>query len=94
MVELLKEAGFVDVGFKRFPTPLGPWAKGKKQKEIGNTFRMICDTGMQAYGLALMTRVLNMRADEVNQLVADAKDDLGNKKIHAIYTLYVALKLD
>jgi hypothetical protein len=94
MVELLKQAGFVDVGYKRFPTPLGPWAKGKKQKEVGNTLRIICDTGFQAYALALMTRVLHMSADEVNQLVADAKEDLENKKIHVIYTLYAVLELN
>ncbi|RPA81276.1 methyltransferase family protein [Ascobolus immersus RN42] len=88
MAGLLREAGFVDVGIRKFCAPLGPWAKGAKQKEIGSTLRLICSTGFQAYALALLTRVLGLSAEQVNALVDDAKIDLGNKRIHPIYPLY------
>jgi len=31
----LEELGFVDVVERRFNCPIGPWAKGKKNKTLG-----------------------------------------------------------
>jgi len=80
---LVPGAGFVGYDETILRLPLGPWPKDKKLKEIGKWFQLSADSGFEAYGLALFTRVLGMKLEEFHRLVADCKAEVRGKKVHA-----------
>lgn len=83
------ESMFEDAGFlvKRPITkttlPLGSWPKDPKQKELGRWAAATLESGFEAYGMALLTRVLGMDVEDVNKLIADCKAEVKSRKIHA-----------
>jgi hypothetical protein len=81
----MREVGFVDVVEHKIPVPVGTWAKGKRNKEIGLWLQNVCLMGAEAYGLAAFTRVLGWDTEKAKKLIADAVKDFKNPKIHTIY---------
>lgn len=63
--------------------PFGTWPADKLQKEMGAFLYMTADEGFTAFGMALLTRVMDMEVDEVNALIALAKVDAKSRKIHS-----------
>lgn len=53
--ELMEAAGFVNVTYKKFKWPLGPWAKDRKLKEIGFYNRVNWEEGMEGWLMFLFT---------------------------------------
>lgn len=63
--------------------PFGTWPADHKQKEMGAYLYMTAEKGFEAFGVALLTRVLGMDIKEVDELIAQAKKDSKNRKIHS-----------
>ncbi|KAF8538708.1 S-adenosyl-L-methionine-dependent methyltransferase [Trichophaea hybrida] len=82
----LEDAGFVDVVCVDLKQPLGPWPKDKRMKRIGAMTMLMCETGLEAYGMAALTRILQMSHEEATKVFADALRDVRNKNCH-VYSL-------
>ncbi|KKY18374.1 putative methyltransferase [Phaeomoniella chlamydospora] len=81
-VDYAKDAGFDDVQSKVIRVPVGPWAKGSKNKQLGVYYREQFLNSVEPFTLALYTRVLNYTADEARIIIAKVKHDLANPKAH------------
>jgi len=84
----LEDAGFIDVKVITTKVPWGTWPKHKAQKEMGAFSLLMLASGMEAYGLAVFTRVLGMDVDEATTLCRDALALIKGKKVHA-YSLTI-----
>lgn len=84
----IEDAGFVDIVNQKEVLPVGLWPKDKKYKERGRWGLLNVDAAMEAYGLALFTRVLGMTAEEARKIIDDGRKDLFNKKIHMAYNMH------
>jgi hypothetical protein len=62
--------------------PLGQWPRDKKMKELGMFQREHMILCVEAFTLALCTRVLGWSMEETQVLVAGVKDDFRNPKKH------------
>ncbi|KEF51927.1 uncharacterized protein A1O9_11916 [Exophiala aquamarina CBS 119918] len=93
IVHLLKgymeEVGFVDVHEEMYKVPLGPWAKGRKNKELGLFFLAHALDSVEAFTLALFTRELGYSIDEVQVTIARTKNDLRNPRAHLYVPFYI-----
>ncbi|KAK5196120.1 hypothetical protein LTR99_008071 [Exophiala xenobiotica] len=78
----MQNAGFVEVHEEIYKVPIGPWAKGKKYKELGSFYRAQFIDAVEPFTLALFTRVLGYSADEAKIIIARVKKDLVNPKLH------------
>ncbi|KAL7269818.1 hypothetical protein RUND412_007501 [Rhizina undulata] len=84
----LKDLGCVDVQRKVVNLPLGPWAKGRHEKELGLYWRQNCLEGVEAYALAPFTRVLGWEKKAVDEFLVKVRVDLMNPKYHQ-YTKFI-----
>ncbi|KAI5806111.1 S-adenosyl-L-methionine-dependent methyltransferase [Geopyxis carbonaria] len=80
--QYLKEAGFVDVKVHTIKRPWGIWPKEKSMKQIGQITALLGETGFEAYGLGLFTRVLKLPLEQAKDLCKAASDDLKNRHVH------------
>lgn len=71
--ELMTTAGFVDIQEKVVQIPCGPWAKGQKAKEMGVFQREHLCECVDAFTLALFTRVLGWTMQDTQALMAKCK---------------------
>ena len=83
MDKVILAAGFDKVTHEEMKISLGTWPADKKQKEVGAYLLLVTENGFEALGLALLTRALGMKAEEAEKLIAGAKKESHNKKIHA-----------
>lgn len=59
--ELMEAAGFVNVTYRTFKWPIGPWPKDPKMKEIGAFNRLGWDEGINGWAMFLFTKYLGVR---------------------------------
>ncbi|KAF8246547.1 S-adenosyl-L-methionine-dependent methyltransferase [Wilcoxina mikolae CBS 423.85] len=88
--ERLETAGFVDVVVETVKQPFGPWPRQKKMKQLGAMVMLNAEAGLEAYGIAVFTRVLGMEVDEAKALCAGAWKDITNKNHHAYSLFFIA----
>jgi len=86
---IAEEVGFTNASQKLVKLPWAPWPSDPKMKELGRFALLNCETSFEAFGLALLTRVHEMSAEEALELCQDARKELRNKRIH-IYNLQYA----
>ncbi|KAI9829801.1 MAG: hypothetical protein M1826_005378 [Phylliscum demangeonii] len=86
----MADAGFTNIHHEIFKLPLGPWAKEKKLKEVGMWNLLQIQQGMEAFTLAPLTRIMGWKVDEVQVLLANARKEMKDPKIHAYYNFHVA----
>lgn len=85
----MKEAGFVDVVETRYFWGTNPWVKGKKQKlQAAWCCQNLLD-GLNAMSMALFTRVLGWSTERIEVLLAEVRNDLKDRRIHAYAEVYV-----
>jgi hypothetical protein len=63
--------------------PFGGWSSNPEQQKAGLLMTINAETGMEAYTMALFTRVLGMSMEEVKELCEGAVEDIKNPDIHA-----------
>ena len=59
--ERMEAAGFVNVTYKKFKWPIGPWSKDKKMRKIGLYNRLTWEEGMEGWAMFLFTKHLGVR---------------------------------
>lgn len=91
MAGYMREVGFVDVVEQKIPVPVGTWAKGKRNKEMGVWLQSVCLMGAEAYGLAAFTRVLGWEEGKARGVIEGAVRDFKDGGIHTVYYAYVFL---
>lgn len=94
LLPILERVGFVNAHHTVAKVPLGPWAAERKLKEIGAYILLSAETGFEAFGIQLFTRVLGMDTDAAGQIIRAALRQAKNRKIHAYgrHHLYYAQK--
>ena len=81
----LEELGFVDVVERRFPCPIGPWAKGEKNKILGVWARANMLQSVGGLSMAILTRGLGMTAAEIEVLLVDVRNDINKNGAESIH---------
>lgn len=79
----LQEIGFEGVVENKEYCPVSPWAKGKKSKYMSLWFAQDMSIGIEAWSLALFTRVLGWEKSRLDTLLEGVREDIKNTKIHA-----------
>ncbi|KAK5005635.1 hypothetical protein LTR28_007470 [Elasticomyces elasticus] len=85
----MEEAGFVDVEELHFMWPTNSWPKDPLMKEIGRWNVVNVVDGLEGFSLALLTRALGWRKEEVDVLVAKTTAGLRDKRIHGYFPIPV-----
>lgn len=80
---MLKEAGFTDIEVRIQKWPMGAWPKQTHYKELGVWGSQVVETGAEAYGLALLTRVLKMDEGTVKKFIEDFKREINGGAVHS-----------
>ncbi|KAK3115654.1 hypothetical protein LTR53_004807 [Teratosphaeriaceae sp. CCFEE 6253] len=88
-VQWMREAGFVDVQTRMFMWPTNSWPKEPYMKELGRWNMINIIDGLEGFCLALLTRGLGWRKEEVDVFVARVTRDLRDKRIHAYFPMPV-----
>ncbi|KAK2030632.1 methyltransferase domain-containing protein [Colletotrichum zoysiae] len=82
------ETGFEDVHIQRFKWPSNGWPKDRHYKEIGiwnyENFAM----NWESFVMAPFTRALGWTREEVLVHVVDVRKELGNRNVHAYFSLW------
>lgn len=89
----LERAGFEGVEAKAIKQPWGPWAKSRRQKQIGAMNMLQAETAFHAYGVAAFTRILRMDVDKADQICREGYRSVLNKNSHMHGLQYVPLSL-
>lgn len=84
----LTDAGFKNVRQEVFKVPNNPWAKDPKMKELGRFQQVNILEGVEAFTLALFTRVLGWSAEEVQIFMADVRKEATDRSVHAYSKFY------
>ncbi|ORY11164.1 S-adenosyl-L-methionine-dependent methyltransferase [Clohesyomyces aquaticus] len=85
----VKEAGFRNVVHQKIKVPIGPWAKEKRQKDIGLFNLVQTLDGLEGFSMRLFTNVLGWRPEEVEVMCSKVRVELKSKSNHVMYDLHV-----
>jgi hypothetical protein len=85
----MKEAGFVDIIEKSYYWATNRWVQGKTQKVQATWLQENLWDGLPAWGLSTLSRGLGWSRERIEELIARARDDLKDPKIHAYAECYV-----
>ena len=83
--EQMKNQGFVNMRAEMLKWPIGPWPKGKKEKEIGRYTLENMLQGMQGVSLALLTRHLGWSRDEVEVFLVGVRKQILDPNSHVYF---------
>jgi hypothetical protein len=79
----VEAAHFMDYTERAVKLPLGSWPADRKMKEMGAWFARTAQSGFEAFGMALLTRVLELDPDRVTKLFDDCNAEVASRKIHS-----------
>ena len=79
------EAGFVDVEVKVFKTPIGQWPQDKKMREIGAFQLVAMLEGIGGLTMALWTRFLGWKREDVEDELVKVKSEMQSKNVHSYW---------
>lgn len=79
--EYLTAAGFVDVHVKWVNWPIGPWAKGEKNKTIGKVTLLDFIAAVDS-AVMLLHMVLGWTVEDTQIFTTAAMDELREQKVH------------
>ena len=87
---LLEAVGFINIQSHEEPTPIGPWPKNKRLKEIGLFFQhQFLEGAVDGYSLALFTRLGGWSEAETQVLLAGVRKEIKSNKMHLYTHWYV-----
>ena len=87
--EWMREAGFVDIQQPMFMWPSSSWPKDPFMKELGRWNQVNIIEGLEGFCLALLTRGLGWKKEEVDVFVAKVTKDFRDRRIHAYFPMPV-----
>ena len=79
--EWLQAAGFDDIHVQWFNWPIGPWAKTKKNKIIGQLTLTDFREGMIS-SIPLVSKALGRTTEEMDSLIEDTMNEFREQKLH------------
>ncbi|KAK7948988.1 uncharacterized protein PG986_009874 [Apiospora aurea] len=85
----MRSRGFDHVVERRLGGPIGPWAKGERQKRIGWMGRRDLEDGIDGMSSKLFKLVDWGSDKEIANFLSEVKADINNPHIHAIVPLTV-----
>ncbi|KAH6883556.1 S-adenosyl-L-methionine-dependent methyltransferase [Thelonectria olida] len=85
-VKWMDEAGFSNIQTKTIKTPIGGWSADKKWKEVGLFNGLSIETGLEGFGLYMLTNVMGWEYAEVQVWLARVQEALKNKSSHGFTT--------
>ncbi|KAF4332694.1 s-adenosylmethionine-dependent methyltransferase [Fusarium beomiforme] len=85
-IKWMNEAGFSDVQKKMIKTPIGGWPAAKKWKEVGQLNRVSIETGLEGFGLYMLTNVMGWEYNQVQVWLTKFREALKNKSYHGYAT--------
>jgi len=77
-----EKAGFANVEIKEHKIPIGKWTRDKKLKLLGTYQREVLMNGLEAFSLAIFTRLLGWLKTEVEIFLEDVRQELKNSSYH------------
>ncbi|OLN96465.1 hypothetical protein CCHL11_00865 [Colletotrichum chlorophyti] len=86
--EILERVGFEDVTVTRRKMPASPWPKDPRLREVGIWTQAALLPGIEGIAMALFTRVLEWKPEEVLVLCMNVRRDVRNLGIHAYWWGY------
>jgi len=85
----MEAAGFVDIEERYFMWPSNGWPKDHYMKELGRWNQVNIMDGLEGFCLALLTRGLGWKKEEVDVFVAKVINDIKDRRIHGYYPMPV-----
>ncbi|RDW63390.1 hypothetical protein BP6252_10935 [Coleophoma cylindrospora] len=85
----MTETGFVNVQSVLYKWPTNPWSKGKNEKVLGLWNMVNTLDGLDGFTMAMFTRILKWKPEEVAALLAGVRADTKNHAIHNYCPVYV-----
>ncbi|TGZ83829.1 methyltransferase [Ascodesmis nigricans] len=83
--QYLRDAGYVDVSSRLYKVPWGPWPRNKNARYIGAVGAEVLSTGLEAYGMNLMTKVGGLTKEEASKLIVEAMKDIRGGQVHGYH---------
>lgn len=80
--EMIKDAGFTDIHFSEIPRPTNDWPRDPVMKDIGYLTNLNYMEGLEAFTMALFTRIHEWKPEEVQLLMSQIRSEWRNRKIH------------
>lgn len=84
---LLKEAGFENIVELKYAVPTNTWAPGRQYQRIGARQRINTLEVIDIYSRGVFTQGLGWSNHAVDKLLAEARKDIDNTRIHSFSTL-------
>ncbi|RMJ24856.1 Methyltransferase [Aspergillus sp. HF37] len=76
------DAGFKNVKEEVYKVPINPWPEDRQMKELGRYSQVNALESMESYSLALFTRVLGWKPQEVQVFLAGVRQELMDRSLH------------
>ncbi|KAK1761593.1 secondary metabolism regulator LAE1 [Echria macrotheca] len=89
LADMLRDTGFVDIVVSWYKWPSNTWPRDARFKELGMWNNENVTSGLQGFLMAALTRTLGWQREEVDVLVAKARTDVNNRRIHAYWPIIV-----
>ncbi|EHK98232.1 putative mRNA 3'-end-processing protein YTH1 [Glarea lozoyensis 74030] len=88
-IQVLRDAGFINVETRVFKVPCGVWPKNKTMKMIGLYLRSVIFDGLQAISMGPFTRGLKWTPEEVEVFLVDVRKSLFDASTHSYLPFHV-----
>ncbi|KAK1456466.1 hypothetical protein CMEL01_16479 [Colletotrichum melonis] len=88
LADIMAEVGFEDIHLERYKWPSNSWPKDRNYKNLGMWTYENLAMNWEAFLMAPLTRALSWTKEEVMVLAMEARRDLGDKSIHAYFTVW------
>ncbi|KAH7015504.1 S-adenosyl-L-methionine-dependent methyltransferase [Ilyonectria destructans] len=88
-IPTIEKAGFVDIVHREFKWPFSSWPRDPKLKAIGRYQCVNLDMGLEAFSLALLTRVAGWTKEEVLVCCAAVRREIRDRRLHGYWTMHV-----
>ncbi|KAE9376521.1 S-adenosyl-L-methionine-dependent methyltransferase [Stipitochalara longipes BDJ] len=82
-----EKAGFVNVVVNEYKIPIGRWTRDRKLKLLGTYQKEVLMLGLEAFSLAILTRVLGWLKTEVDTFLEDVRHELKTSSYHWYWPL-------
>ncbi|KAL8773030.1 MAG: hypothetical protein Q9209_002050 [Squamulea sp. 1 TL-2023] len=84
----MQDAGLVDVEVKEFKIPIGQWPKDPKMSETGAFQLVAMLEGIGGLTMALWTRFLGWKKEDVEDELLKVKNEMKSKSVHSYWPTF------